>query len=243
MYMHMLARFCESRRCFSLLLSLKYITYSFFSVCSLFPPCCRVSSLLPSSTTPQARGHPRPSLLPPCLPSACPPLLLPAVCAVAAVCLLLSPRPRALFRPLCARPCSSTGGLLCVLSCVVLLVRHSSAVRRKTVWQCGQMHRVYVPGLVSSCLCAAVCSVACFVARSVASVRPSARVCVSCCRVSSGGSNRRYASISRAAAMRCSVWSVMLLLSMAVYTVCRCIPIRLDSSTMPIPAAFMCSRM
>ena len=109
--------------------------------------------------------------------------------------------------------------------------RHSSAIRRKTVWQCGQMHRVYVPGCVrvSSCLCAAVCSVA----------RPVA--CPACCRVSSGGNNRRYASISRAAAMRCSVCNVMLLLSMATRKVWRCTPIRLDSSTTPTPAAFMCS--
>ena len=118
----------------------------------------------------------------------------------------------------------------------VLLVRHSSAIRRKTVWQCGQMHRVYVPGLASSCLCAAVCSVA----RPVACpVYLSVLVC--CCRVSSGGNNSLYASISRAAAMRCSVCNVMLLLSMAIRNVWRCTPIRLDSSTTPTPAAFMCS--
>lgn len=62
---------------FSSLLSLKYITYSFFclSALSLFPPCCRLSLL--SSVPPplpQAQGHPCPSLLlPSLLPSACPP--------------------------------------------------------------------------------------------------------------------------------------------------------------------------
>ena len=141
-------------------------------------------------------------------------LSVPVPCSVLCVC-----APEALRRP-----------SACPVVCV-LLVRHSSAIRRKTVWQCGQMHRVYVPGCVrvSSCLCAAVCSVA----------RPVA--CPACCRVSSGGNNRRYASISRAAAMRCSVCNVMLLLSMAIRNVWRCTPIRLDSSTTPTPAAFMCS--
>lgn len=124
------------------LLSLKYITYSFFclSALSLFPPCCRVSSVPPrsSSTAPQARGHPCSSLLPSFLP-AFPPLvfrcLLSVVCSVAAVCLL--PCPRGLFRVsvVCA-PLKLPGGLLCVLSCVLLL---SSLVRHQaqdgvTVW-------------------------------------------------------------------------------------------------------------
>lgn len=70
------------------LLSLKYITYSFFlsalSVPSLLP-CVPSVPLLHS---PGAR--PSVSLSPPSsLPSACPPLLLSVVCAVAAVCLLL----------------------------------------------------------------------------------------------------------------------------------------------------------
>ena len=140
---------------------------------------------------------------------------------------LLPAFPLLVLRSCCACALELPVGLLCVL---LPCVRHSSAVRRKTVWQCGQMHRVYVPGLISSCLCAAVCSVA----RSV---------CVSCCRVSSGGNNSRYASISRAAAIRCSVCNVILLLSMAIRKVWRCTPIRRDSSTTPTPAAFMCSRM
>ena len=156
--------------------------------------------------------------------------LFPAYCRVSSSCFPPPlPRRAAIRVPLSSLPSlrlSSAPPACCVSSGSC---RHSSAIRRKTVWQCGQMHRVYVPGLASSCLCAAVCSVA----------RPVA--CPACCRVSSGGNNRRYASISRAAAMRCSVWSVMLLLSMAIRKVWRCTPIRLDSSTTPTPAAFMCS--
>ena len=211
------------------LLSLKYLYISFFR--SLPAPC-----LLPCS-----------SLFPPPLRLSSAPA--PAVCSVAAVCRLVCPlpppRPRGLFRPVfCVFIPSGTprsSPVACRLVSSVWLssggCRYSSAIRRKTVWQCGQMHRVYIPGLVSSCLCAAVCSVA----RSVAAVRPS--VCVSCCRVSSGGSNRRYASISRAFAMRCSVCNVMLLLSICIRTFCRVSPKRLDSSTTPTPAAFMCSRI
>lgn len=200
MYMHTLARFCESQRRFSLLLSLKYITYSFFSL--------SVSPRSPPPPLPQAQGHPCPSLLLPCLPSACPPSA-PAVCCVCRgcrVCPVVSPSvsPSPWLVPCVCLLCVRLEALPAAF-CVSCCCRHSSAVRRKTVWQCGQMHRVYVPGLVSSCLCAAVVrSVACSVA------------CPAACRVSSGGSNSRYASMSRAAAMRCSVWSVMLLLSMAV---------------------------
>ena len=193
MHIHTFTCFCESRWCFPLISPLN-ILHTFFclSALSLISPCS-----LPAAV----------SLSPPFLPSACPPILLPAVCSVAAVRLLLCP-------------------VVCVL-----LVRHSSAIRRKTVWQCGQMHRVYVPGLASSCLCAAVACSACL------SVR------VSCCLLSSGGNNSLYASISKAAAMRCSVCNVMLLLSIWIYTFCRVCPIRLASSTMPIPTAVMCSRM
>ena len=112
------------------------------------------------------------------------------------------------------------------------LVRHSSTTRRKTPWQWGQMQCVYVPGCVrvpSSCA-----AVACSVCLSVR---------VSCCLLSSGGNNSLYASISRAAAMRCSVCNVILLLSICIYTFCRVWPKRLDNSTTPTPAAFMCSRI
>lgn len=72
MYMHTLARFCESQWCFFSLLSLKYITYS-FSVLSLLPLCSLPAAVSPLRSPPpplpQARGHPCPSLL----PSACPP--------------------------------------------------------------------------------------------------------------------------------------------------------------------------
>ena len=70
MYIHTLACFCESRRRFSLFSPLN-IYISLFS----FSPCSLPAAVFPSSA-PQARGHPRPSLLPSCLPSACPPLLL-----------------------------------------------------------------------------------------------------------------------------------------------------------------------
>ena len=69
MYIHTSARFCESQRRFFSLLSLKYYILFFLSALSLFPSCCRVFSSFPSSSTPQARGHPCPSLLPPFLPS------------------------------------------------------------------------------------------------------------------------------------------------------------------------------
>lgn len=226
-------------------LSLKYITYFFLSVCSLpdlslFPACCRVSSSCFPPPLPRRAAIRVPlSSLPSLRLSSAPPaccvfrgccvspavfccvpfrLPVPVSCSVlSSVC-----APEALRRP------SACPAVVCRAAC-----RHSSAIRRKTVWQCGQMHRVYVPGCVrvSSCLCAAVCSVA----------RPVA--CPACCRVSSGGNNRRYASISRAAAMRCSVCNVMLLLSIWIYTFCRVCPIRLASSTMPIPTAVMCSRM
>lgn len=212
-------RFCESRRCFSLISPLN-ILHTFFclSALSLISPCslpaavCRLRASLRLSSDPPAR----------CVFRGC--------CASPAVFCCV-PRPRALIRPLCVRPWSSPAAF-CV-SCRVSSgsCRHSSAIRRKTVWQCGQMHRVYVPGLASSCLCAAV---ACSVCLSVR---------VSCCLLSSGGNNSLYASISRAAAMRCSVCNVMLLLSIWIYTFCRVCPIRLASSTMPILAAFMCSRM
>ena len=224
--MHTFTRFCESQRRFFSLLSLKYLYISFFR--SLPAPC-----LLPCSScllhSPGA--WPSAPLSPPFLSSLrLPSAPAPAVCSVAAVPFVLSPSGTPRSSPVACRLVSSvwlsSGGC-----------RHSSAIRRKTVWQCGQMQRVYVPGLVSSCLCAAVCSVGC----PVASVRPS--VCVSCCLLSSGGSNRRYASIPRAFAMRCSVCNVMLLLSICIRTFCRVSPKRLDSSTTPTPAAFMCSRM
>lgn len=75
----------------------------FFSVCSLCSLPAAVSPPRSPPPLPQARGLSPP----PCLPSACPPLLsvVCAVAAVAAVCLLLCPRPRALFRALCVLPC------------------------------------------------------------------------------------------------------------------------------------------
>ena len=136
MYMHTHARFCEPHRCFSLLSPLN-ITYSFFCLSALspFPPCCRVSSSFPSSSTPQAQGHPCPSLLPSFrLSSACPPLLLSVVCSVAAVCLLLCPRPRGLFRPaFCVRaPEAPRRPSVCPAVCLLApaVTRPSSGAKR-----------------------------------------------------------------------------------------------------------------
>ena len=70
MYIHTFACFCESRRRFSLFSPLN-IYISLFFVLSLLPACCRVFSSFPSSSTLQARGHPRPSLLPSSAPPAC----------------------------------------------------------------------------------------------------------------------------------------------------------------------------
>lgn len=121
---------------FSSLLSLKYITYSFFclSALSLFPPCCRVSSV-----------HPCPSLLLPSLPSlrlssACPPLLLPAVCLL--LCPVVSPSvsPSPWLVPsglLCARPRSSPAAF-CV-SCRLSVTRQPSGAKR-----CGSVGRCTV---------------------------------------------------------------------------------------------------
>ena len=248
MYMHTLARFCESRRRFSLFSPLNIYISLFFC---LLPACCRV----PLLHSPGAR--PSVSLSPPSLP-AFPLLVLRSSCLLCVPWLpcvvwcvpfrLPVPVACSVLPSVCssrrARPWSSPAA--CRLVSSVWLSsgggRYSSAIRRKTLWQWGQMQRVYVPGLVSSCLCAAVCSVARSVSCPVASVRPSV-ACPACCRVSSGGSNRRYASISRAFAMRCSVCNVMLLLSICIRTFCRVSPKRLDSSTTPTPAAFMCSRM
>lgn len=198
MYMHTLARFCESQRRFSLFSPLN-ITY-FFSALSA-PCCCRPCLPVPVACSVRV---PLSSLRLSSAPAVCcafrgccvSPSVYPSPW-LPCVCLLRVRAPEALPAAFCVSCRVSSG------SC-----RHSSAIRRKTVWQCGQMHRVYVPGLISSCPCAAVpCPAAC----SVASCRPS--VCVCCCRVSSGGNNSLYASISRAAAMRCSVCNVMLLLS------------------------------
>ena len=112
---------------FSPHLSLKYITYFFLSVCSLPVPC-----LLPCVVF--------------VLPSACPPILLPAVCSVAAVRLLLcsvvSPSPCLDPSSVCAPPEAlrrpSACPVVCVLSCVSCLsvTRQPSGARR-----CGSVGR------------------------------------------------------------------------------------------------------
>ena len=106
---------------FSPHLSLKYITYFFLSVCSLPVPCLLpcVVFVLPSST-PQARGHPCPSLLPSFPPlvlrSSCP-LCVPWLLCVSCCVLLCSPSPCLDPSSVCA-PLKLSGGLLRVLSCV-----------------------------------------------------------------------------------------------------------------------------
>ena len=95
---------------------------SLISPCSLPAAVCRLRASLLHS--PGAR--PSVSLSPPFLPSACPPILLPAVCSVAAVRLLLcsvvspsvSPSPCLDPSSVCA-PLKLSGGLLRVLSCVL----------------------------------------------------------------------------------------------------------------------------
>lgn len=115
---------------FSPHLSLKYITYFFLSVCSLPVPCLLpcVVFVLPSST-PQARGHPCPSLLP-----SFPPLVLRSSCLLCVPwllsCVVL---PVVTRQPSGARRCGSVGRCTAymspalpppayVLSCVPLLV-------------------------------------------------------------------------------------------------------------------------
>ena len=103
MYMHMFTRVCESRRCFFSPLSLKYITY-FFSVC---------------------------------LPS-----LFPLCCRVFRCpfrCCSPPPLPRReairvpLFLPSLRLSCCRDPAAVILLPCVVWWLRHSSAIRRKTV--------------------------------------------------------------------------------------------------------------
>ena len=67
MYIHTSARFCKSQRRFFSLPSLKYL-YIFFTSACLISLCSLPAAVIPSST-PQARGHPCPSLLPPFLHS------------------------------------------------------------------------------------------------------------------------------------------------------------------------------
>ena len=107
MYIHTLACFCESQRCFFSLLSLKYITY-FFSVCliSLYSLPAAVSPLL----SPRRAAIRVPlSSLPSCLPSLIPSAPVCCVCRGCRVCPVVSPSvsPSPLLVPsclLCVRP-------------------------------------------------------------------------------------------------------------------------------------------
>ena len=77
---------------------------------------------------------------------------------------------------------------------------------------------------------------------SLSSVFPAVRPVVDCV-AASGGSSRRCAGTSRAAAMLYSVLNVILFLSICICTFCRDCPSRRDNSTIPTPAAVMCSLM
>ena len=142
-------------------LSLKYLYISFFS----FSLCSLPAAVIPSSTL-QARGHP--FLLPFCLPSACPLLLLlPCVpwlpCRLPSLLLSLCPhraRPEAPRRPAVLSPLSG-----CPL--VVAVTRPSSGAKRS---DSGGRYSVYMsPALsplayvlpwlpsVRPCVCPAVC--------------------------------------------------------------------------------------
>ena len=85
MYIHTFARFCESRRRFFSLLSLKYLYISFF-VLSLLPACCCVPLLRSPGAWPSVSLSP-PSL--PCLPFRLP--SAPPVCCVFRGCRAVCP--------------------------------------------------------------------------------------------------------------------------------------------------------
>ena len=82
-----------------------------------------------------------------------------------------------------------------------------------------------------------------FCLSSLSSVFPAVRPGVDCVKAASGGSSRRCAGTFRAAAMLYSVLNVILFLSICICTFCRDCPSRRDNSTMPTPAAVMCSLM
>ena len=157
MYMHTLARFCESRRRFSLFSPLN-IYISLFFVLSLLPACCRVPLLHSPGAWPSV------SLSPPSLP-AFPPLVLRSCCRVSdpAVCCL------------CAVSCGDLGGLPSCLLCLVVLWWLPSLVRHQaqdsvTVW--ADAARI----CPRPCLLLPMC---CRVFRWLSrGFRPSVRVCV-----------------------------------------------------------------
>lgn len=137
MYIHTLARFCESQRRFFSPLSLKYYILFFFCLLSLFPPCCRVSSSFPSSTAPQARGHPRPSLLLPAFP----PLVLRCLSCLLCVrpgCLAVCPLSTSPFIPIGRALEAPRRPSVCPVVCLLVsaVTRQPSGVR-----QCGSVGR------------------------------------------------------------------------------------------------------
>ena len=105
----MFARFCESRRRFSLFSPLN-IYISLFFVLSLLPACCRAPPRSPPPLSRRVAIRVPLSSLPSCLPSACPPLLL-LPCVPWLPC-RLSPS---------GAPLKLSGGLPSCLLCLVVL--------------------------------------------------------------------------------------------------------------------------
>lgn len=130
MYIQCLHAFASLSGVFSLFSPLNILHTFFLPVCSLsVPSLLPCSSSFPSSTAPPG-ARPSVSLSSlPCLPSACPPLLLPAVCSVAAVC-PLSPSP---FIPVGRAPEAPRRSSVCAAAVCPSLVRHQ-AQNAVTVW-------------------------------------------------------------------------------------------------------------
>ena len=142
MYMHMFARFCESRRRFPLFSPLNiYISLFFYlclSVLSLLPVCCRAPPPFPLLHSPRREAI-RPSLLSPCLPSACPPLLLllcvssggcPAVCRLSCSLPYISPSGAPRSSPAGSCVFSLCVCVSCRVSCCLSVTRPLSGARR-----------------------------------------------------------------------------------------------------------------
>ena len=141
------------------LLSLKYLYISFFVLSLLLV-------LLPDpSSAPQARGHPRPSLLPSSSPA-------PAVCSVAAVPFALSP---SLPLSPSGAPLKLSGGLPSCLLCLVVLWWLPLLVHR-------QAQNAMTVGADAACICPRpdpLLPMCCRVSRWLfRGCRPSVRVCV-----------------------------------------------------------------
>ena len=107
--------------------SLKYL-YIFFTSACLISLCSLPAAVIPSST-PQARGHPCPSLLPPFLPSLRLPSAPPA-CRVFRGCRAVCPLSISPFVPI-GRALKISCGLPSCLLCLVVLWWLPSLVRHQ----------------------------------------------------------------------------------------------------------------